>query len=119
MRLMNAKEDTRKNLVMKARVEEVRHNLRNQLDKEKKHQWYIYRRRTTPTRGTRNSRRVSRRRSTRTSPCPSRRAFQTFLSCLSLVSSVGIAAGVLLVSNHIKIKLKITTFMFVKMNKMH
>ena len=40
--------DTRKNMVIKARAHEVKHNLRAILDKEKKHQWYIYHRKNYP-----------------------------------------------------------------------
>ncbi|MGA9042294.1 MAG: hypothetical protein WB421_17305 [Terriglobales bacterium] len=99
---MNAKEDTRKNLVMKARVEEVRHNLRNQLDKEKKHQWYIYRKKNYPY-----SRDTKQQTSLETEidpdvalPLTSRISNIPIMSLV--VSSVGIAAGVLLVSNHMK-----------------
>ena len=48
MKLDDAKETQRKALLMKARIDEVKHNLRSQLDKEKKHQWYIYRRKNYP-----------------------------------------------------------------------
>jgi hypothetical protein len=40
--------DERKAMVMNARIEEARHNLRSQLDKEKKHQWYIYHKKNYP-----------------------------------------------------------------------
>jgi hypothetical protein len=40
--------DSRKNLVLKARAEEVKHQLRKQLQKEKKHQWYINHKKNYP-----------------------------------------------------------------------
>lgn len=40
--------DSRKTLILKARAEEVKHALRTQLQKEKKHQWYIYRKKNFP-----------------------------------------------------------------------
>lgn len=40
--------ESRKTLILKARAEEVKHTLRTQLQKEKKHQWYIYRKKNFP-----------------------------------------------------------------------
>ena len=98
----NGKDDNRKNLVMKARVEETLHQLRSQLGKEKKHQWYIYRRKNYPySRDTKQQTSLE----TEIDPdvdLPLTSKISSIPIATLVVSSVGIAAGVLLFRNHMK-----------------
>lgn len=96
--------DERKKMVLKARIQEVKHTLRSQLDKEKKHQWYIYRRKTYP-----NSKDMKQQTKLEmeidpdiASSLPVTQRISTVPIGTLIATSVGIAAGGLLVFNHLK-----------------
>ena len=87
----------RKSLVMKARIDEIKHTLRSQLEKEKKHQWYIYKRKNFPmSKDVKTQRKIE----TAINPDnPDRGSPFPFTSVA--VASVGLVAGYLLMGNHI------------------
>ena len=108
MKLEDAKETQRKALLMKARIDEVKHNLRSQLDKEKKHQWYIYRRKNYPySRDTTNQRDVERE----INPDGEESAIvpnivpSSFPMGSVVAASVAISAAFLLLGNHMNMNI--------------
>ena len=93
---------SRKGMVIKARVEEIKHQLRSQLEKDKKHQWYIYRRKNYPY-----SKDVKQQTSLEVEidpdvSLPTTNVISTIPITSIVMSAVGIAAGFILVSNHMR-----------------
>ena len=96
--------EDRKNMVMKARIQEYKHQLKTQLDKEKKHQWYIYRRKNYPySRDTKHQTKLE----TEMDPdigssLPVTSRISSIPVGTLVATSVAIAAGGLLVFNRLK-----------------
>ncbi|MGA9041633.1 MAG: hypothetical protein WB421_13960 [Terriglobales bacterium] len=103
MNIMNMNiEDSRKNMVLKARVQEVKHHLHGLLQKDKKHQWYIYKKKNHPY-SKDNINQVTLEKEIDpdvTSKLPLTQKISSIPLTSLIVSSVGIAAGVLLIKNH-------------------